>query len=234
MIVRRGRLSRRAWYACQRSGGDVMESQRIHAIQAVRDEPGHEKGRPSRDQRQRLAVPAHERPGRRPRNRPAPVAAADVPGRNSGMPHALPVACLDHNDGYLIVGTGMGGSKATPQGFLNPQAAGKGEIQIGGRGHTWTRIPPSGTGREKLWPQIAARACTSPDGRREPDARSRSLSRASAPRRVERRHSGCSRCSPAGLRGASGPHETGMRSAKLNGKAEQDASGSRPLKARSC
>ena len=43
------------------------------------------------------------------------------------MPHTVLVAYLDHNGGYLIVGTGMGGSKAIPQWFLN-LPAGEGHI----------------------------------------------------------------------------------------------------------
>jgi deazaflavin-dependent oxidoreductase (nitroreductase family) len=53
-----------------------------------------------------------------------------VPGRRSGTPHTVPVAYLDHNGGYLLVGTGMGGTRAVPQWFLNLQAAGTGHIQI--------------------------------------------------------------------------------------------------------
>jgi deazaflavin-dependent oxidoreductase (nitroreductase family) len=87
-----------------------------------------------------------------------PLLLLTVPGRNSGMPHTVPVAYLDHKGGYLIVGTGMGGSKAIPQWFLNLQAAGKGQIQIGGREHDVDAHPTSDAERERLWPHIAARA----------------------------------------------------------------------------
>jgi deazaflavin-dependent oxidoreductase (nitroreductase family) len=63
-----------------------------------------------------------------------PLLLPTVPGRSSGMPRTVPVAYLDHNGGYLIW-TGMGGSKVTPQWFLNLQPAGKGHIQIGRREH---------------------------------------------------------------------------------------------------
>src|SRR5262249_31787853 len=58
-----------------------------------------------------------------------------VPGRHSGTPRTVPVASLDHDGGYLVVGTGMGGSRRTPQWFLNLTAAGKGRIRVGDREH---------------------------------------------------------------------------------------------------
>jgi deazaflavin-dependent oxidoreductase (nitroreductase family) len=87
-----------------------------------------------------------------------PLLLLTVPGRHSGTPHTVPVAYLDHNEGYLVVGTGMGGSKAIPQWFLNLQAAGKGHIQVRDREHDVDAHLASDTDREKLWPQIAARA----------------------------------------------------------------------------
>src|SRR6266704_2988095 len=57
-----------------------------------------------------------------------------------------------------IGGRGMGGSKAIPQWFLNLQAAGKGHTQIRERQQDVEARLISGTEREKLWPQIAARA----------------------------------------------------------------------------
>lgn len=40
-----------------------------------------------------------------------------VPGRTSGTPHTVPIAYLDHNGDYLVVGTGMDGSSAPRSGF---------------------------------------------------------------------------------------------------------------------
>jgi len=59
-----------------------------------------------------------------------PLLLLTVPGRNSGRPHTVPIAYFDHNGGYLVVGTGMSGSKRTLQWFLNLKAAGKGRIRI--------------------------------------------------------------------------------------------------------
>jgi hypothetical protein len=52
-----------------------------------------------------------------------PLLLLTVPGRRSGTPRTVPVAYLDHDGGYLVVATGMGGSRRTPQWFLNLAAA---------------------------------------------------------------------------------------------------------------
>jgi hypothetical protein len=44
-----------------------------------------------------------------------PLLLLTVPGRRSGALHTVPVVYFDHSGGYLVVGTGMGGSKTTPQ-----------------------------------------------------------------------------------------------------------------------
>jgi deazaflavin-dependent oxidoreductase (nitroreductase family) len=87
-----------------------------------------------------------------------PLLLLTVPGRHSGTPHTVSVAYLDHNGGYLVVGTGMGGSRAVPQWFLNLQAAGKGHIQVRNQEHDVVAHLASDADREELWPQIAARA----------------------------------------------------------------------------
>jgi deazaflavin-dependent oxidoreductase (nitroreductase family) len=81
-----------------------------------------------------------------------------VPGRRSGTPRTVPVAYLDHDGGHLVVGTGMGGSRRTPQWFLNLTAAGRGHIRIREREHDVDARLISGAERDELWPQIAARA----------------------------------------------------------------------------
>ena len=87
-----------------------------------------------------------------------PLLLLTVPGRSSGVPHTVPVAYIDHNGGYLVVGTGMGGSEATPQWFLNLEAAGTGRIRIGAREHDVDARIISGAERDKLWLQVAASA----------------------------------------------------------------------------
>jgi len=87
-----------------------------------------------------------------------PVLLLTVPGRKSGTPHTVPVAYFDRNGGYIVVGTGAGGSKRTPQWCLNLEAAGKGRIQIGEREHDVAAHLASGAERDELWAQIAPRA----------------------------------------------------------------------------
>jgi deazaflavin-dependent oxidoreductase (nitroreductase family) len=87
-----------------------------------------------------------------------PVLLLTVPGRKSGTPHTVPVAYFDRNGGYVVVGTGAGGSKRTPQWCLNLEAAGKGRIQVGEREHDVAAHLASGAERDELWAQIAPRA----------------------------------------------------------------------------
>jgi deazaflavin-dependent oxidoreductase (nitroreductase family) len=87
-----------------------------------------------------------------------PLLLLTVPGRKSGTAHTVPIAYLDHNGGYIVVGTGMGGSRRTPQWFLNLEAAGKGHIRIRQREHDVDSRLASDDERDELWPQIAARA----------------------------------------------------------------------------
>jgi F420H(2)-dependent quinone reductase len=87
-----------------------------------------------------------------------PLLLLTVPGRHSGTPRTVPVAYLDHDGGYLVVGTGMGGSRRTPQWFLNLTAAGNGHIRIREREHDVDARLITGAERDELWPRIAARA----------------------------------------------------------------------------
>jgi deazaflavin-dependent oxidoreductase (nitroreductase family) len=70
----------------------------------------------------------------------------------------------------------MGGSTRTPQWFLNLQAAGQGQVQIGAREHDVTAHLPTSAERSTLWPRIAALHRTSQSGRHERAARYRSSS----------------------------------------------------------
>jgi deazaflavin-dependent oxidoreductase (nitroreductase family) len=87
-----------------------------------------------------------------------PLLLLTVPGRESGKSHTVPIAYFEHNDDYLIVGTGMGGSRRTPQWFLNLKAAGKGHIRIRERERDVDARITSDAERDSLWPQIANRA----------------------------------------------------------------------------
>jgi deazaflavin-dependent oxidoreductase (nitroreductase family) len=87
-----------------------------------------------------------------------PLLLLTVPGRRSAAAHTVPVAYFEHNGNYLVVGTGMGGSRRTPQWFLNLKAAGTGHVRIREREqHVDARVTTEAE-RDELWPQIATRA----------------------------------------------------------------------------
>ena len=87
-----------------------------------------------------------------------PLLLLTAPGRKSGTLHTVPVAYFDHHGAYLVVGTGMGGSKQTPQWYLNLSAAGRGRIRVREREYDIDARLPSDAERDELWPQITARA----------------------------------------------------------------------------
>jgi len=87
-----------------------------------------------------------------------PLLLLTVLGRKSGMPYTVPIAYFDHNGDYIVVGTGMGGSKETPQWLLNLEAAGKGHIRVRERECDVDARPTSDAERDELWPQIATQA----------------------------------------------------------------------------
>jgi deazaflavin-dependent oxidoreductase (nitroreductase family) len=106
----------------------------------------------------RVAVPQDKRAGGRPGAGTAPLLLLTVPGRSTRTPHTIPVAYLDHEGGWIVVGIGMGGSTRTPQWYLNLRAASQGHVQIGAREHDVTAHLPNSAGRGTLWPHIAAQA----------------------------------------------------------------------------
>jgi F420H(2)-dependent quinone reductase len=87
-----------------------------------------------------------------------PLLLLTVPGRKSGLPYTVPIAYFDHNGDYIVVGTGMGGSKETPQWLLNLEAAGKGHIRVREREYDVDARLTSDAERDELWPQIATQA----------------------------------------------------------------------------
>jgi deazaflavin-dependent oxidoreductase (nitroreductase family) len=87
-----------------------------------------------------------------------PLLLLTVAGRKSGVAHTVPVVYFEHDDRYLVVGTGMAGSRPTPQWFLNLEAAGKGHIRIREREHDVDARLTTEPERAALWSQVAARA----------------------------------------------------------------------------
>ena len=87
-----------------------------------------------------------------------PLLLLTVPGRRSGTPYTVPVVYFGHDGKHLVVGTGMGGSKATPQWFRNLAVAGAGQIRVRDQDHEVEAHVASAAERDELWDVIAARA----------------------------------------------------------------------------
>ena len=87
-----------------------------------------------------------------------PLLLLTVPGRRSGTPYTVPVVYFEHDGKHLVVGTGMGGSKQTPQWFRNLTAAGAGRIRVHDQDHDVEARVASAAERDELWEVIAARA----------------------------------------------------------------------------
>ncbi len=87
-----------------------------------------------------------------------PLLLLTVPGRRTGAVYTVPVVYFDYDGKHLVVGTGMGGSKQTPQWFRNLTAGGAARIRIRDQDHDVdARVATAGE-RDELWPVIAARA----------------------------------------------------------------------------
>ena len=85
-----------------------------------------------------------------------PLLLLTLPGRRSGALRTVPVVYFDYKGGYLVVGTGMGGPKTTPQWFWNLQAAGQARIRE--REHEVEAQVAGEAERARLWGQIASEA----------------------------------------------------------------------------
>ena len=88
-----------------------------------------------------------------------PLLLLTVPGRRSGALHTVPVVYFDHDGTRVVVGTGMGGSKTTPQWFRNLVVARAGRIRVGDvEQDVEARVVSAAAERDQLWTVIAARA----------------------------------------------------------------------------
>jgi len=87
-----------------------------------------------------------------------PLLLLTVAGRRSGVLHTVPVVYFHYDDRYLVVGTGMGGSKQTPQWFRNLTVVGTGRIRVGEQDHDVDARVVNAAERDRLWTVIAARA----------------------------------------------------------------------------
>ena len=101
-----------------------------------------------------------------------PLLLLTLPGRRSGALRTVPVVYFDYKGGYLVVGTGMGGPKTTPQWFWNLQAAGQARIRE--REHEVEAQVAGEAERARLWGRSPARHLALPGSRRVLAAHSRS------------------------------------------------------------
>ena len=86
-----------------------------------------------------------------------PLLLLTVSGRRTGAVHGAGV-CFDQSGRYLVVRTGMGGSKRTPQWFLNLQAAGRARIRIREREYEVDAHVAGDAERAQFWGRIATEA----------------------------------------------------------------------------
>ena len=103
-----------------------------------------------------------------------PLLLLTVAGRRSGAVHTVPVVYFDHRGGYLVVGTGMGGSKRTPQWFRNLQAAVGRESVFGSEIKRLMRMSPVTPSERSCGGRSPARHLVSSSSRYALDVRSRS------------------------------------------------------------
>jgi deazaflavin-dependent oxidoreductase (nitroreductase family) len=87
-----------------------------------------------------------------------PLLLLTVPGWRTGALYTVPVVYFEHGGKHLVVGTGLGGSKATPQWFRNLTAAGAGRIRVRDQVHDVGARVAGAAERDELWRVIAARA----------------------------------------------------------------------------
>jgi len=87
-----------------------------------------------------------------------PVLLLTVLGRRTGTAYTVPVVYFEHEGKHVVVGTGMGGTKRTPQWFRNLAAAGVGRIRVRDQNHDVDARVASAAEREELWEVICAGA----------------------------------------------------------------------------
>ena len=87
-----------------------------------------------------------------------PLLLLTVPGRRSGTLYTVPVVYFEHGGKHLVAGTGMGGSKGTPQWFRNLAVAGAARIRVRDQDQDVEVRVTSAAERDELWDVVAARA----------------------------------------------------------------------------
>ena len=103
----------------------------------------------------RLAVALYRRSGGRIGGsaKGIPVLLITVPGRRTGSPHTVPVAYIEHANGYIVTGS-AGGTKAEPQWFRNVRATRRVQIEIGHERYDAEVLVPDAAERDRLWQDV--------------------------------------------------------------------------------
>lgn len=83
-----------------------------------------------------------------------PLLLLTVAGRRSGAPRTVPIAYFDHHLGYVVVGTGLGGSAKVPRWFRNLQIAGRGRVEVGNSIQDVEAQLVPRDDRERLWADV--------------------------------------------------------------------------------
>lgn len=76
-----------------------------------------------------------------------------VAGRKTGRRFTVPVAYFEHDGGLVVTGS-AGGMNADPQWFLNLQAAGQAEVQMGRTSVSVDGRIAHGAERDRLWHDV--------------------------------------------------------------------------------
>ena len=75
------------------------------------------------------------------------------PGRRTGVPHSTMVRYLDHEDGYLVWGTGSGAPR-DPDWFRNLRHTPRAWIEIGTQVHDVVAEEITGAERDRIWRDV--------------------------------------------------------------------------------
>ena len=78
-----------------------------------------------------------------------------VPGRKTGMPHTVPVSYVDHEGGYVVVGSNNG-KPDDPQWFQNLRATERATVEIGESKGTVRVEVLEGAARNAAWDAMVA------------------------------------------------------------------------------
>lgn len=83
----------------------------------------------------------------------ATVLMVTSPGRRTGVPRSTMVRYLDHDDGYLVWGTGSG-SRTEPDWFRNLRKADVANVEIGTRTFDVRPQVLEGAERDRVWRDV--------------------------------------------------------------------------------